>query len=155
MVESNRLKGIRQGLITQSKSLKEKNEKQTGLKIQPNEEIKKSTEVSLTVDLGSLSPMSDEFISSLEQFFLTPSMTSPTHSDIVKDGVGPMIISDHEEKDNEEAIQDGNDFAFKKKLVDWLRNNNLKFASMTNDVNLNVETFINNENSDMAMIDMG
>ena len=89
MVESNRLKGIRQGLITQSKSLKEKNGKQTGLKIQPNEEIKKSTEVSLTVDLGSLSPMSDEFISSLEQFFLTPSMTSPTHYDIVKDGVGP------------------------------------------------------------------
>ena len=79
------------GQITHLESLKEKkteNRKQSGLKIQPNEEIKKPAEISLTVDLGSLSPMFNEFISSPEQFSPTPSSTSPTHYDIVNDSIG-------------------------------------------------------------------
>ena len=66
-----------------------------------------------------------------------------------------MMISNQEEKEKEEATQEDEENTFKQKLVDWLKNNNMKLASVTNDVFFNVENVVTNDNSDMGIIDMG
>ena len=53
--------------------------------------------INFTDDLGSLFPITDDVISSPEHFSPIHFPPSTTQSDIVKDSVGPMMISDKEE----------------------------------------------------------
>ena len=55
-------------------------------------------ELNLVMDLSHISPLSDMDFSSPERSSYTPSPTTPTESDIVKDSLANMITSDHEEK---------------------------------------------------------
>ena len=66
---------------------------------------------------------------------------SPTQSDIVNDSVGPMMISDKEEFEMKDIEWENEEEAFKKKLMAWLKNNNLKLAA-----NANVEIKNNDRN---------
>lgn len=80
------------------------------------------------MELGPLSPFSDDVISSPEHFSTSPSPTSSTQSDIMKDSIGPMMTSDQEESNKKEAEKKKEESSFKQKLVEWLKSNNLKLA---------------------------
>lgn len=90
----------------------------------------------LTIDLGHISPLSETNCSSPDLILSTPSQPSSAQSDILKDGIGPMLISDQdnteaedeEQKKNEEKIEEDKNKTFKVKLIQWIRENNLKLA---------------------------
>lgn len=68
--------------------------KDSGKTIQSKIEVLDMDGINLIMDLGSLSPIIDGIISSLAIFSSIHSPPSPTQSDIIKDSVGPMLISD-------------------------------------------------------------
>ncbi|KAA0040039.1 hypothetical protein E6C27_scaffold366G00060 [Cucumis melo var. makuwa] len=116
----------------------EKKTKGSGLKIQPINEVKEPNSFSLTVDLGPLSPFSDEFLSSPDQLSISQSPTSPTHSDIIKDSIEQLLVSENEEKSEEEKGEEKTEEEnFKEKLIEWLKTNNLKLAPVDWDTNMN------------------
>ncbi|KAA0055410.1 hypothetical protein E5676_scaffold1428G00260 [Cucumis melo var. makuwa] len=93
--------------------------------------------INLVVDLGHISPLSGTDFSSPERSSYTPSPTTPTESDIVKDSLGNMVMSDHEERGRQSLkIQgeetDDDETSFKKKLTKWLKDNNLKLSAEFN-----------------------
>lgn len=124
---------------------KKSEEKNSGIKMQLKEDGKDMVELKLTTDLGSLSPILDEFFSSPNQFSLTLSPTSPTQFDIVKDSVGPIMISDQERRKTKEAEKKEEAIPFKQQLVAWLKNKNLKLAPIMNVENVNINMNANNE----------
>ena len=73
--------------------------------------------INLSIDLGSLPPITDVAISSPSIFSPMSHAPSPTQFDIVKDSVGPMMISDKEEVRMEDIEQKNEEDAFKKKLM--------------------------------------
>ncbi|KAA0039949.1 hypothetical protein E5676_scaffold266G00990 [Cucumis melo var. makuwa] len=96
-------------------------------KIDPNE-------FELVVDLGHISPLSDTDFSCPESPSYIPSPTSPTESDIVKDSLASMMTCAHEDREKkkkenlrEEAEEE--EVNFKRKLTDWLKENNLRLAA--------------------------
>ncbi|TYK29576.1 hypothetical protein E5676_scaffold655G001820 [Cucumis melo var. makuwa] len=96
-------------------------------KIDPNE-------FELVVDLGHISLLSDTDFSCPESPSYIPSPTSPTESDIVKDSLASMMTCAHEdrEKKKKENIREeteDDEVSFKRKLTDWLKENNLRLAA--------------------------
>ncbi|KGN47663.1 hypothetical protein Csa_018296 [Cucumis sativus] len=100
--------------VKQAHLAKAKNERNTKLKIQPKEDKEEMADLKLVVDLGPLSPLSDEFLSSSDLFTPSLSPTSPTQPYIVKGNIAPMMISDQEEK--EKSDKEEEETTFKQKL---------------------------------------
>ncbi|TYK06778.1 hypothetical protein E5676_scaffold13G00800 [Cucumis melo var. makuwa] len=124
--------------ITNPDAQIEKKTKGSGLKIQPINEVKEPNSFSLTVDLGPLSPFSDEFLSSPDQLSISQSPTSPTHSDLIKDSIEQLLASENEEKSVKEKEEEkSEEEIFKEKLIEWLKTNNLKLAPVDWDTNMN------------------
>ncbi|KAA0048009.1 uncharacterized protein E6C27_scaffold385G00750 [Cucumis melo var. makuwa] len=94
---------------------------------------KELNEINLVVDLGHISPLSDTNFSSPEGSSYTPSSLSPTESEIVKDSLGNMVMSDQEEWEKQSLKNQGEEndeeANFKRKLTKWLKDNNLRLSS--------------------------
>ncbi|KAA0044557.1 hypothetical protein E6C27_scaffold46G003060 [Cucumis melo var. makuwa] len=93
-----------------------------------------SNEFKLVVDLGHISPLSDTDFSCPESPSYTPSPTTPTESDIVKDNLASMMTCAHEDrgKKKKEIIGeeiDDDEASFKRKLTEWLKENNLRLSA--------------------------
>ncbi|TYK11997.1 hypothetical protein E5676_scaffold1017G00010 [Cucumis melo var. makuwa] len=94
-------------------------------------------ELKPVVDLGHISPLLDTDFSSPERSSYTPSPTTPTESDIVKDNLANMIMSDHEERGRQKREikrdeTDDDESSFKRKLTKWLKENNLRLSAVFN-----------------------
>lgn len=66
-----------------------------------------------------------------------------------------MLTNDHEGSDKEEKENSTETNSFKKKLVDWLKSNNLKLPPIANDFCVNSEIFETNETADVGLFNMG
>uniref|UniRef100_A0A9I9D8U8 Uncharacterized protein n=1 Tax=Cucumis melo TaxID=3656 RepID=A0A9I9D8U8_CUCME len=89
----------------------------------------------LVVDLGHISLLSETNFSSSDDSMYTPSPTSPTESEIVKDSLGNMVMSDQDwSKQSKEEQDEKNteEETFRKKLTKWLNENNLRLTSEFN-----------------------
>ncbi|KAA0040366.1 hypothetical protein E5676_scaffold142G003990 [Cucumis melo var. makuwa] len=97
---------------------------------------KELNEINLVMDLGHISPLSDTNFSSREGSSYTPSPLSPIESEMVKNSLGNMVMSDQKEwekqslkKQGEENDEEAN---FKRKLTKWLKNTNIRLSSEFN-----------------------
>ena len=94
---------------------------------------KELNEINLVMDLGHISPLSDTNFSSPEGSSYTPSSLSPTESEIVKDSLGNMVMSDQEEWEKQSLKNQGEEndeeANFKRKLTKCLKDNNLRHVA--------------------------
>ena len=83
------------------------------------------------MDTGNISPLTNEmeidFISSPDSIMETPIQHSPSQSDIIKDSVTLLVNKGEEDEIKEKWLgkNDFNDEEFQKKLITWLKVNNL------------------------------
>lgn len=77
-------------------------------------------EIMLTVDLGPLLPILDTLVSSPDIHTFSNMIPSPTQSNILKESLANRNFKKEEALTSQEA--------FKKDLIVWLRNNNLKLT---------------------------
>uniref|UniRef100_A0A9I9D4H8 Uncharacterized protein n=1 Tax=Cucumis melo TaxID=3656 RepID=A0A9I9D4H8_CUCME len=93
--------------------------------------------------------MEVEHVSSPKSPIMTPIQISPSQSEIIRDSLVTLMDSEEEEEHNERWIgkRDISEEMFKKQLINWLKDNNLKLTPAFDNNTSGSKINLNNENN--------
>ncbi|KAA0062230.1 hypothetical protein E6C27_scaffold321G00310 [Cucumis melo var. makuwa] len=112
---------------------------------------KKEKAINLTMELGNIFPLPEELevehVSSPDSPIMTPIQISPSQSEIIRDSLVSLVDSEEEKEHNEGWIgkREINEEIFKKQLINWLNDNNLKLAPAYDNKASSTKNILDNE----------